>query len=125
MRYEYDKIPISEETKKGMTLNINDLGAIGRMLAMQDAAYDEQFEALTEMNKVVKESLDVILSQVRSMAVTINEVKAAMKAMKKDVNVLKQEFNAIKNEVADINVRLSEVECEVLKIKEKQGLQAS
>jgi chromosome segregation ATPase len=125
MRYEYDKIPISEETKKGMTLNINDLGAIGRMLAMQDAAYDEQFEALTEMNKVVKDSLDVILSQVRSMAVTINEVKAAMKAMKKDVNVLKQEFNAIKNEVADINVRLSEVECEVLKIKEKQGLQAS
>ena len=43
MTNRYDNIPISAETKKKMTLNIDDLAAIGRVLSLQDNVYDEQF----------------------------------------------------------------------------------
>ena len=36
-RYEFEGLPISEETRKGLTTeNINYIGAVGRMLSLQD-----------------------------------------------------------------------------------------
>ena len=43
----YDNPPISDKTREGMTLNSDDLQAIGRLLMLQDDAYEEQFEKLT------------------------------------------------------------------------------
>jgi chromosome segregation ATPase len=133
MTDRYDKIPISDQTKRGMSLNIDDLGAIGRMLSLQDLVYDERFtqqdetikKEITAFREALKEDLDTILSQVRSMAVSLGEVRTSVKAMRKDINVLKSEFQAIKNEVGDLNERLTAVECDVVNIKEKLGLQAS
>lgn len=42
----YENVPLSEQTKKGMTLKIDDLAAIGRLLTLQDDYYDEQFERI-------------------------------------------------------------------------------
>jgi hypothetical protein len=42
----YDHVPISQKTREGMTLNSNDLQAIGRLLSLQDNVYDEEFEKM-------------------------------------------------------------------------------
>lgn len=54
----YSNIPISDQTKKGMTLTIDDLAAIGRLLTLQDDYYEELFERLerrlASIEKVLK-----------------------------------------------------------------------
>lgn len=50
----YDQIQISEDTAKGMNLNINDLTFIKRVFDLQDAANEEQNE------KIVKEVVEII-----------------------------------------------------------------
>lgn len=54
----YSNIPISDQTKKGMTLTIDDLAAIGRLLTLQDDYYEELFERLEKrlvsIEKVLK-----------------------------------------------------------------------
>lgn len=42
----YENVPLSEKTREGMSLNIDDLAAIGRLLSLQDLYYDEQFEKI-------------------------------------------------------------------------------
>ena len=53
----YENVPISDKTKQGMTLTIDDLAAIGRLLTLQDNYYDEQFEkifkAVDEVQKIL------------------------------------------------------------------------
>ena len=40
----YDNVPISDETRKGMTLTSDDIHAISRLLMLQDRVYDDEFE---------------------------------------------------------------------------------
>jgi hypothetical protein len=43
-RYDLANLPISATTRKGLTKeNIDQIGAIGRMLLLQDEVHDEQF----------------------------------------------------------------------------------
>jgi hypothetical protein len=61
-RYEFGSLPISEETRKGLTQeNINYIGAVGRMLSLQDdfieTTLGEQtktvFAEISKQNKVI------------------------------------------------------------------------
>jgi archaellum component FlaC len=56
----YDNVPLSEHTRKGMTLNSNDLQAIGRLLMLQDDVYEEQFEKLCQGQKDIEKQLEGI-----------------------------------------------------------------
>lgn len=56
--HRYDNVPISEKTKKGMSLNSDDLQAIGRLLALQDDAYDEQFEQIFAKLEIIEKKLE-------------------------------------------------------------------
>ena len=53
----YDNPPISDHTRSGMTLTSDDLQAIGRLLMLQDDAYEEQFEILIEGQEEIKRKL--------------------------------------------------------------------
>jgi hypothetical protein len=44
LKGRYDNIPISDKTKEGMRLSIDDLAAIGRLLTLQDNAYEQMFD---------------------------------------------------------------------------------
>lgn len=64
-RYDLNNLPLSEETRKGLTPeNINYIGAVGRMLSLQDDVYDDQFEKiiklLEEQNKEFRKRFDAI-----------------------------------------------------------------
>src|ERR1035437_7898172 len=69
-RYELENLPISEETRKGLTQeNINYIGAVGRMLSLQDDFIEESianqskamFLSLTKQNNIIKSIQRVIV----------------------------------------------------------------
>lgn len=52
------KARLSDKTIGGMTLTIDDLAAIGRVLSIQDDAYDEQFEKIHKKLDKIQKVLD-------------------------------------------------------------------
>lgn len=78
----YDHVPISEKTKAGMSLNIDDLAAIGRLLSLQDNAYEEQFEQ--------------ILTSIGELRKDVNELKAKVQEITKVVDCVKLDVEKLK-----------------------------
>lgn len=73
-RYEINNLPISEETRKGLTQeNINYIGAVGRMLSLQDDFIEttlaEQnkamFTAVTKQTKIIQ-SIQKLLADIQN-----------------------------------------------------------
>ena len=92
----YENPPLSEKTVKGMSLNIDDLAAIGRLLSLQDNVYDEQFEK--------------ILDLLKDQAIEIKELR-------KEVNELKDQVAALKDQIAEITQTVDVTKDEVEEIK--------
>ena len=95
-KYDYDKLPISDETKKGMSLNINDLGAIGRMLSLQDDVYDERFTALTEKIDLLLLGISGLKEDVANLKKQLDEMAIVVECTKKDVGELAVEVDKLK-----------------------------
>ena len=65
-RYDLDKIPISEETRKGLTSeNINYIGAVGRMLAVQDQFIEDTLASQSKalFAEVIKQNKTIMKVQ--------------------------------------------------------------
>jgi hypothetical protein len=79
----YDHVPISEKTKAGMSLNIDDLAAIGRLLSLQDDAYEEQFEQILK-------SIGELRKDVNELKLKVQEITKVVDCVKIDVEKLKR-----------------------------------
>jgi hypothetical protein len=77
----YDNVPISEHTRKGMSLNIDDIAAIGRLLILQDDAYDERFDDLSK--------------EIRKLSSEIAELKGQIKEITKTVDITRKEVDRL------------------------------
>ena len=95
-KYDYDKLPISDETKKGMSLNINDVGAIGRMLSLQDDVYDEQFTSLTEKIDLLLLGINDLKLDVANLKKQLDDMAIVVECTKKDVGGLAVEVDKLK-----------------------------
>jgi ParB-like chromosome segregation protein Spo0J len=67
----YDNIPLSEQTRKGMTLTIDDLAAIGRLLSLQDNVYEEEFKRLNKRLDSIERKQESILKTLKDHEVRI------------------------------------------------------
>ena len=100
----YENPPLSEKTVKGMSLNIDDLAAIGRLLSLQDNVYDEMFEKVlqsladqaieikalrTEVGELRKE-VDALSVQVSKLTITVDKTEREVDVLIKDVEKLKR-----------------------------------
>jgi septal ring factor EnvC (AmiA/AmiB activator) len=110
MSDRYSNIPISEQTRAGMSLNIDDLGAIGRLLSLQDDAYDEQFEKI--FNAIEKQN-DTIFSILQ----TVVELKVDIGELKDKVSGLEAQITQITTAVDCTKVEVDEIKREVEKLK--------
>ena len=102
----YDHIPISEATKKGMSLNIDDLAAVGRMLSLQDNAYDEQFEGLEKLMKRQAQSIDSLLDVVK-------ELHSEVKALREEVGDIKRQVAGLEKKIGEITKKVDVTQKEV------------
>ena len=72
----YENIPISDKTRQGMTLNIDDLQAISRLLMLQDDVYEDMFDELTQSMKDIKKVLANHESRICKLEKSIEKLTA-------------------------------------------------
>jgi chromosome segregation ATPase len=117
MTNRYDNIPISAETKKKMTLNIDDLAAIGRVLSLQDNVYDEQFEGITkllhqqalfqeEQTKLTR----FVLDELKSLKIDVSALSDKVDSLEKKIGEIATETDNTKKEVAALKVEVAQLQ---------------
>ena len=86
-RYDFENLPISEETRKGLTSeNINQIGTIGRMLSLQDEVYEDAFEKLTAMLTKRFDKLDKDIRKINREIAELKKKDLALEKKIEDVN---------------------------------------
>lgn len=113
----YKNIPISEETRKGMTLTSDDLHAITRALSIQDNAYDEQFEEIHKTLAYQKEAYLTIIEGMKEVNQSILALQDDIRDIKKDVYNLKQDVGKVTKTVDCTRNELEDLASEVKKLK--------
>jgi len=102
IKYDSTKVPVSEETIKGMSLNINDLAWFERRLSLQEAAFSEEMEALfngfadklletvNDHNKLVFDAIDKLTRSVDNLGKEICNVNKRIDDIEVRVQVLEK-----------------------------------
>jgi chromosome segregation ATPase len=106
----YDVIPISEKTRKGMTLKIDDLGAIGRMLSLQDNAYDEQFDKLFKLMDSQQMAIMTILETLKELKTDVDELKNKVGSLETKIGEVSKEVKCTKDEMETLAQKVSKLE---------------
>ena len=88
----YDQIQVSEETSKGMNLNINDLTFIKRVFDLQDTANEEQNEHLV---KQVAEVIAPIHSKLEKMEASIGKIENSIVDILDLINKINKRLDCI------------------------------
>jgi hypothetical protein len=105
-RYDLANLPISEVTRNGLTkANIQTIGAIGRMLSLQDDVYDEQFEK--------------ILRALEGQSLATREILTTITQLKDDVGDLKVEVIDLKKKIGELTTIVFSTRDEVAILKEE------
>ena len=85
-RYDIETLPISEATRKGLTAeNINYIGAIGRMLSLQDNVYEEQFERMLSLISAQSTLIHIINNNIVDLTAEIREMKNELRCHEKSL----------------------------------------
>jgi uncharacterized protein Yka (UPF0111/DUF47 family) len=80
-RYNIEKLPISDKTRDGLTPeNINYIGAIGRMLSLQDEFIEQTYEdsitkTLGLVGEMIKEQNEAIFSKINEQNKIIKQIQ--------------------------------------------------
>jgi FtsZ-binding cell division protein ZapB len=117
MGERYANIPLSEKTRAGMSLNIDDLAGIGRVLSLQDNAYDEQFEKLNTRYDTLLVLLIKQDESIKFILDTVVELKANINELKDKVSGLEVQMGQITTAVDSTVIEVNEIKQEVTKLK--------
>jgi len=94
-RYAFDKLPISDKTKAGMKLSIDDVGILGRMLSIQDLVNDEEHE---EINKTL-----VVINT------TLIDIGIGVAELRKEVGILTTKVDQLDVKVVGLEGKVGKV----------------
>ena len=105
---KYDNIPISNKTKKGMTLTIDDRAYLQRMFCLQDEVTTQYISDTYDKHAVlicdaVREMLDEIKRDLKSIHLEIKGVRLEIK----DINI---EIENLRKRIADHDFRIGRLE---------------
>ena len=91
----YENVPISDVTRQNMTMNSDDLQAIGRLLTLQDLVYDEEFASIKEALNFQREAYLVILDGMKELKGAIQSLQTDIEGIKKDIGNLKIDLDKV------------------------------
>lgn len=106
-RYSVDEILIrlSDKTKQGMNINIDALAAFGRVLSIQDDAYEERFEGIEMF--------------MRDQVLINKEILSALKELKGDILELNVKVAGLDTKIVELSKNVNAISGQVSKLKEK------
>lgn len=118
MRYDIETLPISEKTREGLSSdNINTLGAIGRMLSLQDDVYEERFEKLNRVLINQADFTNQIILEVKEIRKDNQLLADAIISLKDDVSHLANKINNLDIKITEINKTVDCTRIEVDELK--------
>ena len=114
---KYDNVRVSDITKGGMTLTIDDLKYLQRMLSLQDDCFEIQLETLkndvtTSLARVIMQQNEVVLSKLAKIHSDIEEIKIEIAEIKSDVVDIYKEINLL-------NKRVTKLEKEIIILEKR------
>lgn len=97
MSGRYDNIPISEQTRKDMTLTIDDLIVIKRLFDLQDGAFEQMMENLAKqfLDSIDKQTklIQKIMKDVANIKKDVSDIKKKQEDHEKRIRCLEDKFD--------------------------------
>ncbi len=105
----YENVPISDKTEKGMTLTSDDRQYLQRMFALQDEytkefikkTYDEHAEIICGVVR------DMIAEQNEAMSKKFDEVNKSIREIKADIADIKKDIQNIKGDMREMEIEVA------------------
>jgi septal ring factor EnvC (AmiA/AmiB activator) len=115
----YDKVPMSEKSKSGMSLKIEDILYLQRMFCLQDAAFEDVLEdreqkMLTSLAEIISSQNDIIFKQLELQTQTLMEVK-------KEIISINHRLDAIEAHMKTTDKRLDALEASIIRHDKQLG----
>ena len=108
----YGNVPVSDETIKGMTMNINDIAFFKRF-------FDLQHESLQEEFCSIKQSLVFNHEALMSVVETLKEIKAEIQELRGEVDSLRERVLKLSIDVECHDTDIKMIKKELFNIKLK------
>lgn len=125
-RYSVDEILIrlSDKTKEGMNINIDALAAFGRVLSIQDDAYEERFEGIERfMHDQILINKE-ILSTLKELKGDILDLKVKVAGLDTKIGELSKIVNATAGQVDQLKEKVDCLDKDVAKLKRATSVTA-
>jgi uncharacterized coiled-coil protein SlyX len=125
-RYSVDEILIrlSDKTKQGMNINIDALAAFGRVLSIQDDAYEGRFEGI---EKFMHDQILInreILSTLKELKGDILDLKVKVAGLDTKIGELSKIVNATAGQVDQLKEKVDCLDKDVAKLKRATSVTA-
>jgi predicted nuclease with TOPRIM domain len=125
-RYTIEEIKArtSEKTFQGMSLKIDDLAAIGRVLSIQDDAYDEQFDQIYKTLKDQQTINKEILSTLKELKGDIKDLKTRVAGLELKIGELSGKVDTTRGEMEKISIKVDCLDKDVQRLKKINSITA-
>ena len=126
-RYSVDEILIrlSDKTKEGMNINIDALAAFGRVLSIQDDAYEERFEGIERfMHDQILINKE-ILSTLKELKGDILDLKVKVAGLDTKIGELSKIVNATAGQVDQLKEKVDCLDKDVERLKRATSITAT
>lgn len=125
-RYTIEEIKArtSDKTFQGMSLKIDDLAAIGRVLSIQDDAYDEQFDQIYKALKDQQTTNKEILDSLKELKSDIADLKIKVNGLETKINELGRKVDNTRTEMEGIAIKVDCLDKDVQRLKKINSITA-
>lgn len=107
-RYKVDNLPISDKTREGA--NIDTLGAVGRMLSVQDGYIEDCLKKLTiDLAQVQKEQNDLIFKFIEEQTKLNLKIDARLDGLDKTVKRYKTTLDRHERKINALETQIDEL----------------
>lgn len=121
-RYNDANIPVSQQTRDNMTLKIDDIQYIGRMLSLQDDCMEEQIKEME--NKITKSLVDVLIDYNNNILNKLEVISLDIQSIKFDIREIKEDVVEIYKEINDLKKRVAKTEKQIAALESKFNIKA-
>ena len=116
------EVPISKETRSGMSLNIDDQKWIKVLLDLQNDSWSESFdkniseltgalaEVIQDQNKCLFNALARMEKSIEILATEIREVRAEVRELKSSIKEITNDLTNVKSKIKEHEFRIESLE---------------
>jgi len=111
---KYERVSVSDQTRKGMSLTSDDVQYLQRMLTVQDDSWSDAFDS--NIKELTKALAEVIQESNTRMFDILKEQNDLIKEIQSDIREIKQSIKNLDMEIKDIRIEIRALKIDVKSI---------